>query len=82
MLASQRVLAITSPDSAPIKRLVKEGRRKGICIDMTSGRKTRAVLVLDSGHVVLASLSPDVLASRIAGGAEDTGRSGQGANEK
>lgn len=76
ILASRRVLAITGPDSAPIKRLVKEGKRKGTCIDMTSGRKTRAVLVLDSGHVVLASLSPDVLAGRIAGAAEDAGGAG------
>lgn len=82
MLASHRVLAITGPDSAPIKRLVKEGRRKGVCIDMTSGRKTRAVLILDSGHVVLASLSPDVVASRIAGAPEDAVTAGQGAHEK
>ncbi len=82
ILASQRVLAITGPDSAPIKRLVKEGRRKGVCIDMTSGRKTRAVLILDSGHVVLASLSPDALASRITGGPEDTMPAVPGANGK
>lgn len=70
VLASDRVVAITSPDSAPVKRLVQEGRRKGVCIDMTSGRKTRAVLILDSGHIVLASLTPDVLASRLATGGE------------
>lgn len=80
VLASDRVVAITSPDSAPMKRLVQEGRRKGTCIDMTSGRKTRAVLILDSGHIILASLTPEVLASRIASSAEGKGPSRHGSN--
>lgn len=75
ILASRRVVAITNPDSAPIKRLVQEGKRKGLCIDMTSGRKTRAVLILDSGHIVLASLSPEGVASRIAGSPENAATS-------
>ncbi|MDP2660942.1 MAG: DUF370 domain-containing protein [Dehalococcoidia bacterium] len=82
ILSSRRVVAITSPDSAPIKRLVLEGRRKGLCIDMTSGRKTRSVLILDSGHIVLASLSPEGLASRITGAPEDAASIRAGANER
>jgi len=82
ILSSNRVVAITSPDSAPIKRLVLEGRRKGTCIDMTGGRKTRSVLILDSGHLVLASLSPEGLASRISGSTEDATSTRVGTSEK
>ena len=81
VLSSRRVVAITSPDSAPIKRLIQEVRRKGLCIDMTSGHKTKSVLILDSGHIVLASLSPEGLASRIGGGPEEAA-SRLGANER
>lgn len=82
ILSSRRVVAITSPDSAPIKRLVQEGRRKGNCIDMTSGHKTRAVLILDSGHIVLASLSPEGLASRMGISPEDDNQPGADASGK
>jgi hypothetical protein len=71
ILALDRVVAITGPDSAPIKRLVREGRKKGVCIDMTSGRRTRAVLVLDSGHIVLAALSPESIANRLSSRREE-----------
>lgn len=81
VLAARRVLAITSPDSAPVKRMIQEGRRKGTCIDMTSGRKTRAVLVLDSGHIVLAALTPEGLASRIVGASEES-QDGPEANDE
>ncbi len=81
VLSSRRVVAITSPDSAPIKRLIQEGRRKGLCVDMTSGHKTKSVLILDSGHIVLASLSPEGIASRIGGNPDDSA-SRLGVNEK
>ena len=66
ILAVNRVIAITSPNSAPTKRMVQEARKVGVVIDMTSGRKTKAVLVLDSGHVVLAAIAPETIAGRVA----------------
>jgi regulator of extracellular matrix RemA (YlzA/DUF370 family) len=66
ILAVNRVIAVTSPNSAPTKRMVQEVRKGGMVIDMTSGRKTKAVLVLDSGHVVLAAIAPETIAGRVA----------------
>ena len=66
MMAS-RIIAIVSPDSAPIKRLVSEGRDKGIIIDATYGRRTRAVIITDSDYIVLSSVQPETIAGRIAG---------------
>jgi regulator of extracellular matrix RemA (YlzA/DUF370 family) len=65
MVASNRIISIVSPESAPIKRLVQEARDSGNAIDATYGRKTRAVIVMDSGHIVLSSLITETLASRI-----------------
>ena len=59
-----------SPDSAPVKRLVKEARERGMLIDASYGRSTRAVLIMDSDHVVLSALQPETVASRAAGQAE------------
>lgn len=67
MVVSSRIVAIISPDSAPIKRFLADVREKNELIDATYGRKTRAVLVLDSGHIVLSALHPETLASRIEG---------------
>jgi extracellular matrix regulatory protein A len=66
ILAVNRVIAIVSPSSAPTKRMVQEAKEKGNIIDMTSGRRTKAVLVLDSGHVVLAAIAPETIAGRVA----------------
>ena len=73
MISSARIVTIVSPDSAPIKRLVQEAKDDGRAIDATFGRKTRAVIVMDSGHIVLSSLITDTLAARIngTGGTED-----------
>ena len=57
----ERISAIVAPDSAPVKRIVQEAKDKGICIDATYGRRTRAVLVLDNGQVVLSSIQPETL---------------------
>ena len=57
--------AIVSPDSAPIKRIVQEERDKGSLIDATYGRRTRAVLIMDSGHVILSALTPETLNTRL-----------------
>lgn len=65
MVSSDRIVTIVSPESAPIKRLVQEARDDGRAIDATYGRKTRAVIIMDSGHIILSSLITDTLASRI-----------------
>ena len=70
MVAADRIITIVSPDSAPIKRIVQEERDKGSLIDATYGRKTKAVLIMDSGHVILCSLAPESVSQRIAGKTE------------
>lgn len=59
-----RVVAIVSPESAPVKRMVQEAKDKGIAIDSTYGRRTRAVIVMDSGQVVLSSIQPETIVDR------------------
>ena len=59
MLSRERVIAVLSPDSAPIKRMVQESRERGMLIDATYGRKTASVFVMDSGHVILSALSAE-----------------------
>ena len=65
VLAMNRVIAIASPNSAAIKRTIKESREKGLLIDMTSGRRTKAVIFIDSEHVILAALTPETIAGRL-----------------
>lgn len=65
MLPISRVVAIISPNSAPTKRMIQDGKSNGLLIDMTNGRRTKAVLVLDSGHLALAALAPETIAGRI-----------------
>jgi hypothetical protein len=65
ILAIDKVLAIVSPGSAPIKRMIQAGKSKGLLIDLTSGRKTKAVIIMDSGHIVLVALNPETIASRL-----------------
>ncbi|MBR4362990.1 MAG: DUF370 domain-containing protein [Ruminococcus sp.] len=67
MISAARIVTIVSPDSAPIKRLIQEAKDDGRAIDATYGRKTRAVIVMDSGHIILSSLITDTLAARING---------------
>ena len=64
MVAASRLVAIVSPDYAPIKRIVQEARDRGIVIDATYGRRTRAVLITDSDHVILSAIQPETIASR------------------
>ena len=73
MVSADRIVTIVSPESAPIKRLVQEARDDGRAVDATYGRKTRAVMIMDSGHIILSSLITDTLAARIngTGGTED-----------
>ena len=65
MVSAGRLIAIVSPESAPIKRIVQEARDQGLLIDATYGRRTRAVLVADSGHIVLSALQPETVAHRL-----------------
>ncbi|MDR1206312.1 MAG: DUF370 domain-containing protein [Peptococcaceae bacterium] len=65
IVVANRVLAIVSPESAPIRRSVQEAKDRNQLIDATYGRKTRAVLILDTGHVVLSAIQPDTMANRI-----------------
>ena len=64
MVASGRVLAIVDPDSAPIKRVVQEARERGMLVDASYGRKTQAVILMDTDHVILSALTPDTLNAR------------------
>jgi len=65
MVSATRLVAIVSPESAPIKRIIQEARDKGILIDATYGRRTRAVIVMDSDHVVLSAIQPETIANRL-----------------
>lgn len=67
MVSATRIVTIVGPESAPIRRLVQEARDDGRAIDATYGRKTRAVIIMDSGHIILSSLITETLAARING---------------
>ncbi len=71
MAAAQRVIAVVSPEAAPVRRMIQDARDAGRVIDATCGHRTRSVLVMDSGHVVLSPLVPETIAGRM-----DDGRSG------
>ena len=64
MISASRVLSIVTPDSAPIKRVVQEARDRGMLIDASYGRKTKAVILMDTDHVILSAIGPDVIAAR------------------
>ena len=64
IIAANKIVAIVSPDSAPIKRMVQDAKDAGTAIDATCGRKTRAVLIMDSGHIILAAVQPETVAGR------------------
>ena len=65
MVSADRLIAIVAPDSAPIKRIVQEARDRNMLIDATYGRRTRAVIVMDSDHVVLSAILPETISGRI-----------------
>lgn len=68
LVSRERLVAVISPDSAPVKRMIQETRERGMLIDATYGRKTASVFVMDSGHVILSALPPE----RFGGKAENT----------
>ncbi len=65
MINAERVIAVVSPDSAPVKRLISDGKERGTVIDATHGRKTKSVILSDSDHIILSYLSTDKLAERF-----------------
>lgn len=65
MISASRMIAIVSPESAPIKRIIQDARDRGSLIDATYGRRTRAVLIMDSDHVVLSAVQPETVANRV-----------------
>ena len=65
IVSANRIIAIISPESAPIKRMVQEAKDKGTAIDATYGRRTRAVVITDSDHLILSALQPETVASRL-----------------
>lgn len=65
MAAAARVMAIISPESAPVKRMIQDSRDKGELIDATYGRKTRAVLIMDSGQIILSAVQPETISQRL-----------------
>ena len=66
LVSADRIIAIVSPESAPIKRMIQDVREKGLLIDASFGRSTRSVITMDSGNVILSALSPETLAARCA----------------
>ncbi|MBQ4150448.1 MAG: DUF370 domain-containing protein [Clostridia bacterium] len=71
MVAADRVVALVSPDSAPMKRLVSEAREGGRIIDVTCGRRTRAIIITDSDHVILSATQPETISNRLADEIDD-----------
>jgi regulator of extracellular matrix RemA (YlzA/DUF370 family) len=75
MVSANRLIALVSPESAPIKRLIQEARDRGRLIDATYGRRTRAVIIMDSDHVVLSAVQPETVAGRLTS-RHETGEEG------
>ncbi len=71
MVSAGRLVAIVSPESAPIKRIITDAKERGMLIDATYGRRTRAVLVMDSEHVILSAVQPETVANRMMDDEED-----------
>ena len=65
MVSAGRIVAVIAPDSAPVKRMVQEARDGGNLVDATAGRRTRAVLMMDTGHVILSAVQPETIAGRL-----------------
>ena len=71
MVSANRLVAIVSPESAPIKRIIQDARERGTLIDATYGRRTRAVIITDSEHVILSAVQPETVANRLADDEDD-----------
>lgn len=71
MVAAERIVALASPDSAPIKRLVQDAKDEGRAIDVTCGRRTRAVIITDSEHVILSAIQTETISNRLESSDDD-----------
>ncbi len=71
IVATERIISIVSPESAPIKRIVQEAKDSKMAIDATYGRRTRSVIIMDSGHVVLSAVQPETIAGRADNNQEE-----------
>lgn len=78
---ADRIVAIVSPDSAPIKRIIQDAREDGNLIDASYGRRTRAVLITDSEHIILSAVQPETIANRVQDSREEDELSGEDADE-
>ena len=65
VVSANRLVAVIAPESSPVKRIIQQAKEKGLLIDATYGRKTRAVLVMDSDHVILSAIQPETIATRL-----------------
>jgi hypothetical protein len=74
LVSVERIVAVVGPDSAPIKRMVQEARDRGILIDATYGRRTKAVILMDNDHLVLSALTPETISNRVDGERPDPER--------
>ena len=79
---SSKIIAIVSPDSAPVKRMVQSAREKGTVIDATQGRKTKSVLVMENSQVVLSALLPETIAGRVGSAQMQEENSMEGTDER
>ncbi|MDR1965779.1 MAG: DUF370 domain-containing protein [Synergistaceae bacterium] len=77
MVAADRVIAIISPSSAPLRRLREEARAAGLLVDATQGRKTRAVLIMDSRHVIISAIQPETISTRFEGTSDEDMKNGE-----
>ena len=71
MVNADRIVAVVSPESAPIKRVIHDAEEKGILVNATYGRRTRAVIITDSEHVILSAIQPETIAGRVDGGDDE-----------
>lgn len=81
VVSSGRIISIVSPEAAPIKRMIQEAKDSKMAVDATCGRRTKAVIVMDSGHVVLSALQPETLAGRLDTGLENKEEKGDVKND-
>jgi len=77
IVAANRIISIVSPESAPIKRIIQEARDRGMLIDATYGRRTRAVIITDSDHIILSAVQPETVAHRLTINSQDTSSEGK-----
>ena len=71
IVSADRIISIVSPESAPIKRIVQEAKDSKVAIDATYGRRTRSVIIMDSGHIILSAVQPETIAGRVGNDSQD-----------